>query len=77
MSNSKTCASCKYFLLNDDNAEQPQGGQCRYGPPVPMLVPQRGVLGDGMGVAGVFPPVSLDTGCWKHSPATPSLSSAN
>lgn len=74
MSKSPSCANCKFFSLND--VGEPEGGQCRYSPPVPMLLPQAPTLvrAGGIGVAGIFPPVSPDTYCFKHEPAPATLS---
>jgi len=68
MSNTKICAHCEYFVIDEKVTELPRTGQCRRFPPVPMLLPSPGVVnahgtGPALGMGSVSPQVPDDYTC--------------
>lgn len=64
----KNCAFGEFQSLFDGN-QQPGIGCCRKNPPVPLIVVQRGALGQqSTGIQPVFPPVFETDWCGSAAP---------
>lgn len=65
-----TCGTCPYWNAIDAmKAKQlgnPNGGQCRFAPPVNHLMPVETLQGQQLGVNGFWPATGSDQWCGKH-----------